>query len=99
MSDSLREALLDAILDGTVGKGLIISCQELIKGFSEYSELHTGCFLSSSEMDTATHSPTYDKFTCPVGERRTECIHKRWQSGLKTERRRKSENQKTRPYP
>lgn len=61
---SLRERLLDAILDGKIGKGLIVTRQEIIDYFSDINEATTGVLLSNSEITTgALHSPTYKHFT------------------------------------
>ncbi|MDD2108734.1 hypothetical protein NP554_21870 [Pseudomonas asiatica] len=68
MSISLREAFLDAILDGTLGKGLLVTRQEVIALFPGFSENYKKVFLSNSEMSTATHSPTYKKFTQRVSD-------------------------------
>ena len=68
MPTSLRNALLDAILDGSAGNGLLITRQEIVERFPSFSENYTGVFLSNSEMSTATHSPTYKKFTQRVSD-------------------------------
>ena len=60
---SLRENLLDAIIEGSIGNNGIVTRQELIAHFPQRPESYTGVFLSNSEMETAQHSPTYEKFT------------------------------------
>lgn len=58
----LRKSILDAVLDGKLGNGLVVTRQEVIKYFPEVSENFTGVILSNSELD-AEHSDTYPKFT------------------------------------
>lgn len=60
---SLREKLLDGMIDGNIGIGIIVTRQELMKAFPEEPQTYTGVFLSNSEMTTGMHSPTYDHFT------------------------------------
>lgn len=60
---NLRERILDAVLDGNLGRGIVVTRQELIKRFPDVPESYTGVALSNAEMDTATHSPTYEKYT------------------------------------
>ena len=68
---NLRERLLDAILDGQLGKGLVVTRQELIEYFPDVPESTTGVFLSNSEVKTgAPHSPTYKHFTERLEEAR-----------------------------
>jgi hypothetical protein len=64
---SLRERLLDAIIDGQLGNGIVITRQEFITHFPDINELTTGCFLSNSEIETGSHSPTYNHFTMRIG--------------------------------
>jgi hypothetical protein len=68
MTDSLRDAVLDGILDGFLGKGLIVTRMEVCASYPHYAETYTLSFLSNSEMDTGTHSPTYEKFTQRIAE-------------------------------
>ena len=64
---TLRNRFLDAMIDGHIGNGLIVTRQELIKHFSDINEGTTGCFLSNSEITTgAPHSPTYTHFTMRI---------------------------------
>jgi hypothetical protein len=66
---TLRERLLDAMLDGELGRGLVITRQELIQHFPDVPESTTGVFLSNSEITTgATHSPNYTPFTQRLSE-------------------------------
>jgi len=68
---ALRERLLDAILDGEIGQGLVITRQELIRYFRDVNEATTGVLLSNSELTTgAPHSPTYTHFTQRLSEGR-----------------------------
>ncbi len=68
---TLRERLLDAMLDGEIGNGLVVTRQELIRHFSDVNEATTGVFLSNSEINTgAPHSPTYTHFTQRLSEGR-----------------------------
>ena len=61
---TLKTRLLDALLDGEIGRGLVVTRQELIRHFPDIPEVTTGVFLSNSEITTgARHSPTYDHFT------------------------------------
>jgi len=68
---TLRERLLDAMLDGEIGHGLVVTRQELIQYFADVSEATTGVFLSNSEITTgAPHSPMYTHFTQRLSEGR-----------------------------
>lgn len=68
---TLRERLLDAMLDGEIGHGLVVTRQELIRHFSDVNEATTGVLLSNSEIKTgAPHSPTYTPFTQRLSEGR-----------------------------
>lgn len=60
---SLKNQLLDAVLDGRLGRGLIVTRQDVIQAFPDEAESYTSVLLSNAEMETATHSPTWDKFT------------------------------------
>jgi hypothetical protein len=64
---SLRTDVLDAVIDGRLGKGLVVTRQAVIQLFSDVPETYTGVFLSNSEMTTGTSSPTYDHFTQRIG--------------------------------
>ena len=64
---SLRNDVLDAVIDGRLGNGLVVTRQALIQLFSDITESYTGVFLSNSEMTTGLSSPTYDHFTQRVG--------------------------------
>ena len=66
---TLRERLLDAILDGKIGKGLVVTRQELMSHFDDVNSATTGVLLSNSEMTTGVpHSPTYTHFTQRISE-------------------------------
>jgi len=67
---SLREKLLDALIDGHLGKGIVVTRQELIVHFPEEPVTYTGVFLSNSEIKTGSHSPTYEHFTIRAGRGR-----------------------------
>lgn len=60
---SLRERLLDAMLEGRIGNGLVITRQEVINYFSDVKSSYTGVLLSNAEMETGVHSPTWAKYT------------------------------------
>jgi hypothetical protein len=64
---TLRNDVLDALIDGRLGNGLIVTRQALIQHFADMTESYTGVFLSNSEMTTGLSSPTYDHFTQRVG--------------------------------
>lgn len=65
----LRERFLDAIIDGQLGKGLVVTRQEFMQHFQSYNAATTGVFLSNSEMETGIlHSPTYTHFTQRISE-------------------------------
>jgi len=66
---TLRIRFLDAVIDGHIGSGIIVTRQELIQHFHKDNELTTGCFLSNSEIRTGvSHSPTYNHFTMRIRE-------------------------------
>lgn len=67
---SLREQLLDAVIDGNLGRGLIVTRQDFMAHFQNEPETYTGVFLSNSEMQAGQHSPTYEHFTLRVGRGR-----------------------------
>jgi len=61
---SLREELIDAVIDGKIGNGIVVTRKQVMNFFSgKYEENFTGCVLSNSEIKTSDHSPTYKKFT------------------------------------
>ncbi len=69
MALSLKERFLDAMIDGRLGRGLVVTREEFMDFFNEDNSNTTGCFLSNSEVDTgAVHSPTYDHFTQRIAE-------------------------------
>ncbi len=66
---SLRERFLDAMIDGELGRGLVISRQDFMAHFHVDNPATTGVFLSNSEVVTgAPHSPTYTHFTQRVSD-------------------------------
>jgi hypothetical protein len=67
---SLRERLLDAVIDGNLGHGLVVTRQDFMGYFHSDVTTFTGVFLSNSEMLTGQHSPTYEHFTLRVGRGR-----------------------------
>ncbi len=62
---SLTIELIDAVIDGLIGRGLLVTRQEVISYFASRPEGYTGVILSNSELD-ASHSPTYEKFSLRV---------------------------------
>lgn len=66
---SLRDRMLDAMIDGKLGTGLVVTRQELITFFPDENPATTGVFLSNSEIETGKpHSPTYKHFTERLAE-------------------------------
>lgn len=66
---TLRDRFLDALIDGQLGKGIVVSRKEFMEFFPEDNSATTGVFLSNSEITTgAPHSPTYTHFTLRVVE-------------------------------
>lgn len=66
---TLKERFLDALIDGELGNGILVTRQEFMQHFSNDNPATTGVFLSNSEIDTgAPHSPTYIHFTLRVTE-------------------------------
>ena len=65
---SLREQFLDALIDGRLGRGGLVSRGEFMALFREEKKTYTGVFLSNSEMRTGHHSPTYHHFTIRVSK-------------------------------
>lgn len=66
---SLREEIIDAVIDGHIGRNGVVTRQEVIRYFKDRPQLYTGVILSNSEMDR-DHSPTYETFTQRVGKGR-----------------------------
>lgn len=68
---TLRDRFLDAMIDGQLGSGIVVSRQKFIQFFANDNPATTGVFLSNSEINTgAPHSPTYTHFTLRVQEGR-----------------------------
>lgn len=66
---TLRNRLLDAILDGKLGTGIVVTRRDFIRHFSDVPESTTGVFLSNSELKTGVdHSPHYEHFTERLAE-------------------------------
>ena len=67
-NNSLRNVVLDAVIDGEFGKGIVVSVSELKAKFGggEYSENYLNTFLANSEMGALTAG--YPRFTIRVGE-------------------------------
>lgn len=63
ITSSIHDSLLDAMLDGQIGKGLIVTRQEVMAFFEEVKKSYTGVLLSNAEMETSDHSPTWRKYT------------------------------------
>lgn len=59
----LRQRILDAVLDGKLGKGVVVTRQEVIEHFPDVTKAYTGVVLSNAEMNTGTHSPTWEHYT------------------------------------
>lgn len=59
----LRQRILDAMLDGELGAGVVVTRPEVIAHFPDVSKTYTGVVLSNAEMDTGTHSPTWEHYT------------------------------------
>ena len=66
--DSLRNVVLDAVIDGKFGKGIVVSVSDLKAKFGggegEYSENYLNTFLANSEMGALTAG--YRRFTVRV---------------------------------
>jgi len=67
-NDSLRSVVLDAVIDGNFGKGIVVSVSELKAKFGggEYSENYLNTYLANSEMGALTAG--YRRFTIRVDE-------------------------------
>ena len=63
---SLRTDILDAVIDGDLGHGVVVTRQEVIDHFSSRPESYTGVILSNSEIDTSGHSPNYENFAIRI---------------------------------
>ena len=64
---SLKEEIIDAVIDGHIGRNGVVTRQEVIRYFQDRPKTYTGVILSNSEMDR-DHSPTYETFTQRVGK-------------------------------
>lgn len=81
---SLREEIIDAVIDGHIGQDGVVTRQEVIRYFPNHPQSYTGVILSNSEMDR-DHSPTYETFTKRVGKGRYR-IHPEIIAQRKTDR-------------
>jgi hypothetical protein len=71
----LRDRLLDALIVGEIGHGIVVTRQEFIKHFSDVGVGYTGVFLANSEITTGLpHNPNYKHFTLRI-KRGTYQIH------------------------
>lgn len=68
IADSIHDHLLDAMLDGQIGSGLIVTRQEVMSFFDNVNKSYTGVMLSNAEMETSDHSPTWRKYTRRIGK-------------------------------
>lgn len=60
---TFRDRFLDAVIDGHLGNGIVVTRKDLMDYFPDEKSTATGCFLSNSEIHTGSHSPTYKHFT------------------------------------
>ena len=66
---SLRERLLDALIDGELGRGLIVTRQDLMQYFARENPATTGVLLSHSESEFGMlPRPSQAQFTHRVAE-------------------------------
>ena len=66
---SLREEIIDALIDGNIGCNGVVTRQEVIRYFQNRPQSYTGVILSNSEIHR-DHSPTYESFTQRVSKGR-----------------------------
>lgn len=64
---SLKTDVLDAIIDGKLGNGIVVTRKEVINAFPNRPESYTGVILSNSEVD-ADHSDWYERFAIRVAD-------------------------------
>lgn len=65
--ESLRNVVLDAVIDGTFGNGIVVSVSELKAKFGgDYSENYLNTFLANSEIGALTAG--YRRFTIRIDE-------------------------------
>lgn len=66
---SLRERVLDALIDGELGRGLIVTRQDLMHYFARENPATTGVLLSHSESESGVlQRPGQTQFTHRVAE-------------------------------
>ena len=63
IAESIHDLLLDAVLDGQIGSGIIVTRKEIMTFFDNVKKSYTGVLLSNAEMETSSHSPTWRKYT------------------------------------
>lgn len=68
IAKSIHDHLLDAMLDGLIGKGLVITRQEVMSFFADVKKSYTGVMLSNAELETSESSPTWRKYTQRIGK-------------------------------
>ncbi len=68
IAKSIHDHLLDAMLDGQLGKGLIVTRQEVMSFFDDIKKSYTGVLLSNAELETSESSPTWRKYTQRIGK-------------------------------
>lgn len=59
---SLRTQILDAVLDGKLGAGLVVTRQEVVSAFPDAKESYCSAILANSEIN-ALHGLAYPRFT------------------------------------
>jgi hypothetical protein len=65
--ETLKNSLLDAMIDGVIGSGIVVSVADLKTTFSgQYSDNYLNTFLANSEMEALTSG--YPAFTSRIGE-------------------------------
>lgn len=68
IAKSIHDHLLDAMLDGHLGKGLVVTRQEVMSFFDGIKKSYTGVLLSNAELETSESSPTWRKYTQRIGK-------------------------------
>lgn len=53
---TLRMRFLDAVIDGQLGNGIIVTRQEFMQFFPNDNPATTGVFLSNSEINTGKYN-------------------------------------------
>ena len=79
-AEILRNLLLDAVIDGEIGKGIVVSVAELkSKFFGKFEDSTLDTFLSNSELGALTSG--YHRFTIRISKglyriHPTELLHR-----------------------